>query len=300
MKNSIVNKEHKDRLFKYIFGRAEKKEWLLSLYNAMNHSHHENPDDITITTLEDVIYISMKNDLSFLIGNTMSFYEHQSTFNPNIPFRMFMYAGRVYSKLVKDKVNRISLYSSIPQIVPVPKLVCFYNGLRDIGESMVLRMSDVLPEWNKADIDATVLMLNINWGRNKELMSSCRPLSEYSIFTADVRQLYSDTGDKDFAVETAIRNLPEDSEIRAFMEENMAEVKEMCLTEYDDEKEKEILKEQYLEAGRKEGRSEGETIGADRMASLGDQLMKAGRTEDLKRAFSDPGYREKLFQEFNI
>ncbi|MBQ4501448.1 MAG: hypothetical protein II962_06385, partial [Spirochaetales bacterium] len=76
--------------------------------------------------------------------------------------------------------------------------------------------------------------------------------------------------------------------------------KEMCLTEYDDESEKEILKEQYLEAGRKEGRSEGETIGADRMASLGDQLMKAGRTEDLKRAFSDPGYREKLFQEFNI
>ncbi|MBQ3316581.1 MAG: hypothetical protein IJG69_01385 [Spirochaetales bacterium] len=300
MKNSIVNKEHKDRLFKYIFGRAEKKEWLLSLYNAMNHSHHDNPEDITITTLEDVIYISMKNDLSFLIGNTMSFYEHQSTFNPNIPFRMFMYAGRVYSKLVKDKVNRISLYSSIPQIVPVPKLVCFYNGLRDIGESMVLRMSDVLPEWNKADIDATVLMLNINWGRNKELMSSCRPLSEYSLFTADVRQLYSDTGDKDFAVETAIRNLPEDSEIRAFMEENMAEVKEMCLTEYDDEKEKEILKEQYLEAGRKEGRSEGETIGADRMASLGDQLMKAGRTEDLKRVFSDPAYREKLFKEFNI
>ena len=92
-------------------------------------------------------------------------------------------------------------------------------------------------------------MLNINWGRNKELMSSCKPLSEYSIFTADVRQLYSDTGDKDFAVETAIRNLPEDSEIRAFMEENMAEVKEMCLTEYDDEREKEILKEQYLEAG---------------------------------------------------
>ena len=74
----------------------------------------------------------------------------------------------------------------------------------------------------------------------------------------------------------------------------------MCLTEYDDEREKEILKEQYLEAGRKEGRSEGETIGAEKMARLGDQLLKAGRTEDLRRVFSDPVYREKLFKEFNI
>ena len=55
----------------------------------------------------------------------------------------------------------------------------------------------------------------------------------------------------------------------------------MCLTEYDDEREKEILKEQYLEAGRKEGRSEGETIGAEKMARLGDQLLKAGIVSGL-------------------
>ena len=53
-------------------------------------------------------------------------------------------------------------------------------------------------------------------------------------------------------------------------------------------REKVILKEQYLEAG------------ADRMANLGDELLKAGRTEDLRRVFSDPVYREKLFKEFNI
>ena len=296
MKDSILNKEHKDRLFKYIFGRAEKKEWLLSLYNAVNHSHHDNPDDITITTIEDVIYISMKNDLSFLIGNTMSFYEHQSTFNPNIPLRMMLYAGRVYSKYVKDRKNRISLYSSIPQKVPVPKLICFYNGLRDIGENMVLRMSEVMPGWDISDLDAKVLMLNINWGRNKELMDSCKPLSEYSIFTATVRQLYSETGDRDYAVEAAVRNLPEDSEIRALLEANMAEVKEMCLTEYDEEKEKEILKEQYLE----EGRAEGVAMGTNRMSKLMTKLFEQNRIEDAKKASSDSAFRDELFKEFSI
>ncbi|MBO4424137.1 MAG: hypothetical protein J5768_01350 [Spirochaetales bacterium] len=296
MKDSILNKEHKDRLFKYIFGRAEKKEWLLSLYNAVNHSHHDNPDDITITTIEDVIYISMKNDLSFLIGNTMSFYEHQSTFNPNIPLRMMLYAGRVYSKYVKDRKNRISLYSSIPQKVPVPKLICFYNGLRDIGENMVLRMSEVMPGWDISDLDAKVLMLNINWGRNKELMDSCKPLSEYSIFTATVRQLYSETGDRDYAVEAAVRNLPEDSEIRALLEANMAEVKEMCLTEYDEEKEKEILKEQYLE----EGRAEGVAMGTNRMGKLMTKLFEQNRIEDAKKASSDSAFRDELFKELSI
>lgn len=81
MENYKINNENKDRLFKFIFGRPDKKKWLLSLYNAVNHSQYDNPDDITITTIEDAVYMSMKNDLLFLIDSTMSFYEHQSTYN---------------------------------------------------------------------------------------------------------------------------------------------------------------------------------------------------------------------------
>lgn len=293
-----INRNNKDELFKFVFGRSDKKKWLLSLYNAINHSHHENPDDITITTIESVVYMSMKNDLSFLIDSTMSFYEHQSTFQPNLPLRMLLYASMVYSKFVKNKRNRISLYSTIPQNVPVPRLVCLYNGSKDIGESMILRLSEVLPGWKKSDIDARVLMLNINRGRNKEMMDACRPLSEYSNFTADVRQLYSDTGDKDYAVETAIRNLPLDSEIRQFLEENLAEVKMKCLTEYDAEWEHELLREQYKEAGLAEGRAEGLAEGAARMGSLMTKLKELGREDDAFKAAANPDYRDKLFKEF--
>ena len=80
------NREYKDRLFKAIYGRdtTESKHWRLDLYNALNGSNYTNPDDIELTTIENVIYITMKNDVSFLIGNEMNLFEQQSTYNPNM------------------------------------------------------------------------------------------------------------------------------------------------------------------------------------------------------------------------
>ena len=83
MKNNSNEKENKpqvawninDRLFRFIFGDKDHREWTLSLYNAINGSSYTDPSDITFTTIEDVVYLSMKNDVSFLIADTMSFYE---------------------------------------------------------------------------------------------------------------------------------------------------------------------------------------------------------------------------------
>ena len=265
-----------------------KKEWLLSLYNAVNHSHHTNAEDITFTTLDNVIYVNMKNDLSFLIGNVMSFYEHQSTYNPNLPLRMLFYLSKVYENYVFDPERDISLYSSIIQNIPAPKLICFYNGTRDIGESMNLKLSDMMTGGTVSDVEVNVLMLNINQGRNRELLSSCGPLSEYSLFTSNVRQYFQQYRDMDQAVGMAIEKLPEDSGIRALLEANRAEVRDMCLTEYDAERENKILKKQYLEAG------------ADRMGTLMTKLKELGREDDAFKAAADPTYREKLFKELGI
>lgn len=103
--NSTTNREYKDRLFKFIFGNPDNKEWTLSLYNAINGSNHTNPDDIILTTIEEVVYMGMKNDVSFLISDMMNFYEQQSSFNPNMPMRFFIYAGMVYSKFVENDKN---------------------------------------------------------------------------------------------------------------------------------------------------------------------------------------------------
>ena len=81
-----INRTYKDSLFRFIFkGDNEKsRRWLLSLYNALRGSNYEDSSQLEITTLEDVIYISVKNDLSFLINDEMYLFEHQSTVNPNM------------------------------------------------------------------------------------------------------------------------------------------------------------------------------------------------------------------------
>ena len=84
MNDYKLNTKYKDRLFRLIF--REKKE-LLELYNALNKSNYTNPEDLKITTIEDVVYMGMQNDLSFIIGDEMNLYEHQSTFCPNLPLR---------------------------------------------------------------------------------------------------------------------------------------------------------------------------------------------------------------------
>ena len=91
------NRRYKDRLFRSVFG---EKEDLLSLYNAMNHSNYEDPEELEITTIDDVLYMGMKNDVSFLLDGRMGLFEHQSTFNPNMPMRGLFYFARMYEAYV--------------------------------------------------------------------------------------------------------------------------------------------------------------------------------------------------------
>ena len=64
---SDTNTQHKDRLFKFIFGNPEHKEWTLSLYNALNGSDYTDPEAIEFNTIENVIYMGTKNDVSFIV-----------------------------------------------------------------------------------------------------------------------------------------------------------------------------------------------------------------------------------------
>ena len=119
-----IHREHKDRLFRAIFGREEHKSWTLSLYNAINNSGYTNPDDIQLTVIEDVIYMGMKNDVSFIIGDTLNLYEQQSSKNPNMPLRFLEYVGMAYSKYAESN-PRFNIYSSKIQKIPPRSLYVF-------------------------------------------------------------------------------------------------------------------------------------------------------------------------------
>ena len=277
-----TNREYKDRLFKFIFGNPENKEWTLSLYNAVNGSSYTNPDDIKLTTLENVVYMNMKNDVSFLIADTMSFYEQQSSFNPNMPMRFFVYAGMVYSRYIETS-QEYRKYSSKQQKAPTPKCICFYNGTSEKDDKTILKLSDSFD--SESDIEVVVTMINVNYGHNKELMEACKPLEEYAFFIDRVRMYQKDSDNLEEAIDKAVEDLPDNSMIKQFLMINKAEVKRMCITEYNEEK----IFAQQREEGRAEGKAEGRQEGAlemliglvkDGMLSLNDAAKRVNMTVD--------------------
>ena len=138
-KKLYVNRKYKDRLFRFLF--KEKKD-LLDLYNAVNDSSYDDPDDLEIVTMEDVIFLKMKNDLSFMVVNRLNLYEHQSTYSPNMPLRGLIYLARQYEGLIaKEQEN---LYGSKLVKIPTPEFVIFYNGTKAQPDQMELFLSDAL------------------------------------------------------------------------------------------------------------------------------------------------------------
>ena len=99
-KKVTANRTYKSSVFVMVF--QEKKE-LLELYNAVSGKHYEDPEELETNTLDNAIYMSIKNDLSFIIDSRLSLYEHQSTYNPNLPLRCLLYVADIYSKIALHK-----------------------------------------------------------------------------------------------------------------------------------------------------------------------------------------------------
>jgi len=249
-KETNINREYKDRLFRYIFGNEKHKPLTLSLYNAVNGTSYSDAEKLQIENLDDVVYVEMRNDLSFIIADSMNIYEQQSTYNPNMPIRLLCYAGKLYSKYIEKHGLKNKLYGSKKVIVPCPKLVVFYNAEKEEEEETILKLSDAFEDKSvKGDIELTVRVLNINWGNNIKLMENCKPLSDYSKIVSDVRELVKQGYSMEEAIEIALRTLPEDSEVRKLIEENKAGVVDMFLTEYDEQGVMEVFREEGIEIG---------------------------------------------------
>ena len=142
--------------------------------------------------------------------------------------------------------------------LPFPKLVAFYNGTE--GENdQILKLSDAFIQAGnpaQADIEAKVRMVNINYGKNESLLSSCRPLEEYAWLVWQIRENQRTMGIED-AVDKAIQDMPENFEIQEFLIGHRAEVKDLCITEYNEAETMQMIREEGREEGREQGREQG-------------------------------------------
>ncbi len=241
-----VNAKHKDGLFRMLF--SEKTE-LLSLYNAIRGTSYTNLDELEVNTLEDVVFLSYKNDISFIIDSRLSLYEHQSTWCGNMPLRYLFYVSSLFSKITAND----NLHGSKTIPLPTPQFIVFFNGTKNIPDRSIHRLSDAytLAE-EEVNLELSVLVLNINKGHNEVLMNQCKVLEGYAFFVQRVKE---ESRSKPIyeAIECAIDICIQEDILADFLKIHRAEVMSVSIFEYDAERHIAMEKEESKAEGKAEG-----------------------------------------------
>ena len=243
-----VRRNYKDHLFIKLF---HDKENLLELYNALNGTDYKNPEDLVLTTIDDAVYMGMKNDCSFLIGHDINLYEHQSTYCPNMPIRGIIYLADAYRSIIEGE--NLNLYGSKLIKLPTPKYIVFYNGESNRAEREELRISDAF-ETKEGCLEFTATMININKGHNQDLMEKCRMLKDYALFIDKVREYEKTKKTLKEAIDEASVYCIKHDIMKDYLIKHRNEVRDVLLTEFNAKKQREMDRRDAREEGNAEGR----------------------------------------------
>lgn len=292
-----VRRDYKDTIFRRLFS---EKEALLSLYNAILGANYTNVDELEIVTLENAVYMNMRNDVAFVVDCSLNLYEHQSTYNPNMPLRNLFYVSKELSMLVDAK----TLYRRSLVKIPAPRFIVFYNGTENQPEQKYLRLSDAFAcSVDEPELELVVTVLNINHGKNKALLEQCRILKEYVMYTEKVRK-YIAYMSLNEAVERAVQESINEGILADFLRKNRKEAIEVSIFEYNEELVIQDIRKDEFRRGKEEGVEEGIEQGIEQgekqLALLYKKLLADGRTADLERVADDAAYRKKLYEEYDI
>ena len=249
-----------------------------------------------INTIDDVIYMHLKNDMSFILDDWQNLFEQQSTFNPNQPLRGFFY----FADLYKVKYFGKKIYSTRLLKIPTPQYIVFYNGTTSMPDRKELRLSDAFQQpTEQPDIEVVAHMLNINYGHNKELMERCQKLKEYAQFIDIIRHYLKENKQwsNEQAISKAIDDCIQNNILRDILQKERLRVMASILSEFDEVGYKEMIRQEAYEDAYEEGHEAGLEEGRE-------QELAHGVKSYIKLAQSI-GYAESkivtmLMQEFNL
>ena len=326
---AAANKKYKDSLFCFIFGKPENLSWTLDLFNAINHSNYTDASQIRINTIDTVLYLGLHNDVSFMLSNMLNLYEHQSRYNPNMPLRQLQYTCNLLEKYVKE--NKLNKYGTSLIKLPTPKLIVLYNGLDEKPDETILRLSDSFSDNVVPDVEASVRMININYDPRRKILTDCEILRNYSWFIHQIRNNQKKMP-LDDAIGLSINQMPEDWPLRRYLDIHRLEVKDMLLTDYDENEVRELFKEDGRREGLKQGIEQGLEQGIEKGIEQGleqgleqgikqgiekgiEQGIKTGETklgalikklcllglqDDIQKVADDQEYRNNLYHKYGI
>ena len=278
------NRRYKDSVFVDFFGEDKNaKANFLVLYNALHGTHLDVSVELKQLRLEQVMYMAFRNDVACLVdGKIIVLVEHQSTINANMPLRFLQYAARLYERIENPRDRYLRRLKKIP----TPEFYVFYNGEEDYPETATLRLSDAfmtIPE--KPSLEVVVSVTNINYNKGSEILHTCKPLKEYTLFVDAVRRhtkLDSENGFKN-----AIKECIQNDILREYLQRKSREVMNMLIAEYDYDVDIAVQREEEREIALKEGIAQGEAKGFSEGISEG-SYQKALETAKLMRTHNYP------------
>lgn len=249
MSKNSGNKEYKSDLFSMLMS---EKEYALETYNAINNTNYTNPDEIEIITLERGVSLSIRNDASFIIDTDANYYEHQSTYNPNMPLRNLIYYVEDLKRNIENDDTK-NLYGRVKIIIPVPHFVVFYNGREKRPEIEIIKLSSSYSKMvEKPELELTCTMYNINPGNNSELMKKAHVLRDYTYIVEKVRE-YNNYESLDTAIKKALDECIKDGILSDYLKKHRSEVEKVMTLDYTFDKMLERTRNEERAASLKEG-----------------------------------------------
>ena len=249
-----MNRECKSSVFCDLF--SDKRN-ALSLYNAINHTEYADETKLEIVTMDDVIYLHQKNDVSVLFDAKLTLWEHQSSLNNNMPLRGMMYYARNLEGILGEGINRLHWRKTIK--IQAPDYYVLYNGLENMPDNMA----------PAGGYEFTAHMININVSHNEELLEKCPTLKGYAVLVQYSRDNVAAGLPSEDAVDMAVQRCIDEGILKEYLIKKRAEAVRMFLTEFDENS--------WRESMREEGRSEAIRIfvSEKRDDGVSDEVIKA-------------------------
>ena len=234
----------------------EDKRNALQVYNALNGSDYADPEQVELVNLESGMSLSIRNDAAFIVDMNINIYEHQSTYNPNMPLRSLLYFAPIIRGMIKNR----DLFSSHVIRIPTPHFAVFYNGTTDRPEREIIRLSASYEKpMDDPELELTCTVYNINPDRGEGLLGKCAVLHEYTRFVETVRKNEADGIEK--PIEAAIEYCIDHHVLEEFLKEHRTEVLNAMTIDMTFERREELIREEERDYGRAEGREEGRAEG---------------------------------------
>jgi len=287
------NGEYKSDLFSLLM---QEKEYALDTYNAVNDSDYDNPEEIQIITLEHGVSLSIRNDASFILDMSANYYEHQSGYNPNMPLRNLLYFAEDIKQNVEKKKR--NLYGSIRIKIPTPHFVVFYNGTADRPETEYQKLSEsYYKQTVEAELELVCKVININPGKNPEMMSKAKVLTGYTTLVEKVRENQGLGMTLRNAIHKAIDDCIRDGILDEFLKKKRYEVEKTMNLDFTFKRQLELTAEEEYAAGFEAGiQQEKERADAleEEIAKLKKVMSKELKDRDEKNGNLDFTFNRQL------